>query len=569
MSEKKGIVLNRMYTGSYLSSNLGHEVINMFPDDEGNHYMYLNATGDFSAEHVGKIGSMLLIKYAGQDEDGRPWVEVLGYATGLEDIYNPQNRKQSEKDTVPCMRGYKRESKQMKEITYGGKPIHDIFKGSAQQDVLISYYATKLYVPKEDVKIFLRFAPFGQKKKKPAVTFGYSDTLEKEPSHFSHSIEKPCISYIWKRTSSDTPPSPLYNSRLYVVEMETKFASTSLKRYYKYKDEEGTDADKIRKTNGDLDKIISLISKGELWRDLPEGSLTMNDSSQSRENTKKKDVSIFDICRIENNENCFSNALAHFMDKYRREWCTKFFKDKGITLNENFEIFREVDATISKNNNDKTKNSGESNKKGGRIDILLKDNKNIIIIENKIMSDINGVKGDSEGKQLERYQEYAHWLKYQHELDEIKEKLKEQYVNGNLFDVHKDTKDKVLITINSKGDKQPYLRDKNKVEVQGKEIWKSYIGKEIKTLKVYLFVLSPNYNIPHIPESCGKWEIITYKEISDFLEKYLPLSEDTNLEDFFNVMQRHKCENLCDWLRIDMRNKFIARINKLLINSNA
>ena len=98
MSEKKGIVLNRMYTGSYLSSNLGHEVINMFPDDDGSHYMYLNATGDFSAEHVGKIGSMLLIKYAGQDEDGRPWVEVLGCATGLKDVYNP-NRFPQNKET--------------------------------------------------------------------------------------------------------------------------------------------------------------------------------------------------------------------------------------------------------------------------------------------------------------------------------------------------------------------------------------------------------------------------------------------------------------------------------------
>lgn len=124
-SEKTGIVLNRMYTGSYLSSNLGHEVINMFPDDNGDHYMYLNATGDFSADHVGKIGSMLLIKYAGQDEDGMPWVEVLGYATGLEDIYNPQHKKQRENDTVPCKGVTK-----FKDIKYGGVPICDIFKGS-------------------------------------------------------------------------------------------------------------------------------------------------------------------------------------------------------------------------------------------------------------------------------------------------------------------------------------------------------------------------------------------------------------------------------------------------------
>jgi hypothetical protein len=39
-SREKGIVLNRMYTGSYLSSNLGHEVINMFQADDDNYYLY-------------------------------------------------------------------------------------------------------------------------------------------------------------------------------------------------------------------------------------------------------------------------------------------------------------------------------------------------------------------------------------------------------------------------------------------------------------------------------------------------------------------------------------------------
>ena len=36
-SQGEDIVLNRMYTGSYLSSNLGHEVINMFQADNGKH----------------------------------------------------------------------------------------------------------------------------------------------------------------------------------------------------------------------------------------------------------------------------------------------------------------------------------------------------------------------------------------------------------------------------------------------------------------------------------------------------------------------------------------------------
>lgn len=49
MNNKNGIVLNRMYTGSYLSTNLGHEVINMFQADNGRHYLYLNAKGNYSS----------------------------------------------------------------------------------------------------------------------------------------------------------------------------------------------------------------------------------------------------------------------------------------------------------------------------------------------------------------------------------------------------------------------------------------------------------------------------------------------------------------------------------------
>ncbi len=33
MTKAKGIVLNRMYVGDYLSSNLGHEVINLYQAD--------------------------------------------------------------------------------------------------------------------------------------------------------------------------------------------------------------------------------------------------------------------------------------------------------------------------------------------------------------------------------------------------------------------------------------------------------------------------------------------------------------------------------------------------------
>ena len=74
---KKGIVLNRMYSGSYLTTNLGHEVINMFQSDNGKHYLYLNAKGNY--DHKGlNVKNMLLVRNIGNYS-----MEVVGLAKDL------------------------------------------------------------------------------------------------------------------------------------------------------------------------------------------------------------------------------------------------------------------------------------------------------------------------------------------------------------------------------------------------------------------------------------------------------------------------------------------------------
>ena len=35
------IILTRMYVGSYLQNHIGHEIINLFRDDNGNNYIYI------------------------------------------------------------------------------------------------------------------------------------------------------------------------------------------------------------------------------------------------------------------------------------------------------------------------------------------------------------------------------------------------------------------------------------------------------------------------------------------------------------------------------------------------
>ena len=54
---KKEIVLDLMYNGRYLKqdNNIGFEIINLFKNDNGEFYLYLQPYGTFAKEHKGKI----------------------------------------------------------------------------------------------------------------------------------------------------------------------------------------------------------------------------------------------------------------------------------------------------------------------------------------------------------------------------------------------------------------------------------------------------------------------------------------------------------------------------------
>ena len=147
-SEKTGIVLNRMYTGSYLSSNLGHEVINMFQADNGNHYLYLNSKGNFT-ERGANVGTMLLVRGIGDKR-----VEIVGLAKNLKPVKSAQC-------TLPRDLGIvdtdvqKQQLEYMEQITYGGAAIKDIFGDEGQQSVFISYEtkAENFYLPQRRIII--------------------------------------------------------------------------------------------------------------------------------------------------------------------------------------------------------------------------------------------------------------------------------------------------------------------------------------------------------------------------------------------------------------------------------
>ena len=437
---KTGIVLNRMYVGDYLSTNLGHEVINLFKADNGNHYVYLNSTGNFASVHKGKIGYMLFVKYHKENE-----MEVIGMATELKEVGGSdqslgQNYKTLNK-TIHTAQKYFIEKEPNGGVKYGGASILDIFNNAEQQSIFITYKAGEVYKPVKGLRIFLR----------------YGENAQNEVA----------------------------DNNLYFALKSYNLPKTSLKSYIYPEENEDRKAD----YNNILE---SLIKDTTLWTTESVEKVNV-DNSQIQQS-----VSIFDICQIQNDENRFSYALAYFMmqKKYRELW-QKFFSNHGIDLSDNYTVTREESAKIE---DDKWNHAEKPS--GGRIDLLIRDEKNVVVIENKIKSDINTKESDKDDTtQLNRYVNYVEWL-----------------------------------IENCDGAKP----------------------------KSHFLILTPKYNIPDVGEDMKKvYSIVTYHDLYHFLlENESVFDNDRNFVDFHNAMFRHTHNNVNDYLYYEMMEKFVHRIKE-------
>lgn len=453
--ERNGIVFNRMYVGKYIFENLGHEIINMYAADNGNHYLYLNATGNFEKKHAGRINTMLLTKSYKQNV-----VEVIGLATGLEDV--PGANQSLDKDFKKPKDNIRKDQEDYineEEIKYGGAPILQIFNNAEQQSIFITYKAEKFYKP----------------KKRILIAFGVELTDKELPD----------------------------NAEPLVRLIQLNWAKTSLKQYL-YPEN----------ANVDYETIINLINNSDLWEE-------DNTKVDSNTDIPIREISLIDICQIQNDENRFSYMLAYFMqqNRYRELW-KNFFKNAkchspedfqrvcslDITLEDNYSVTREKSILIENTDNKKQKING------GRIDIFICDKGNIVVIENKIKSDINSISTDENNStQLRRYYDYV----------------------------------------------------------------KKLIGNE-DSCKAHFLILTPNYNIPEIEEERDKsqkllelqmrdiYKIITYKELHDFLSENINVfKDDANFKFFYEAMKRHTYQNVNAYLYNEMEEKFIRRIKEI------
>lgn len=373
-NNKTGIVLNRMYTGSYLSTNLGHEVINMFQADDKKHYLYLNSKGNFG-KNGEEVGTMLFVKYAGEGS-----VEVVGKAENLNVVQSahctlPRDLERINEEVQKLQNDF------MKNIYYGGVPIQKIFGGIGQQSIYISYFV-------EEDNFFLPV--------------------------------KPIFIYFNSENAS------INKDKVY---LKRCFASTSLHQFV-------LDGE-------DLVVLNALINNEKYWN----VDNTPVDIVELESYVSPK-LSLFDICRITENELVFSNAIAFYIEKYPHLFKMLFGIESNIVC-----VKREY------------KN----------IDILIKDGEKLIIIENKIHSAINRKKSDKHNEsQLNRYWE---------ELIN-NEGIDETYIKGFIlcpeYAVKKIEEDKKNYKYNDKytiiSYKEIWENLKNTIEVQKDPNFEFFVG---------------------------------------------------------------------------------------------
>ena len=142
MAEKNTILINRMYVGEYLDTYIGHEFINTYRSDNGNHYIYVNAYGLINKAHRKSIDTVLLVRGINANV-----FEVLGYASGLE-LYLSNTAFDLRHESLPKAekeREYEAQIQRIRheKIQYGNLYLDQLFEG--QPNTTYITYRTKDY----------------------------------------------------------------------------------------------------------------------------------------------------------------------------------------------------------------------------------------------------------------------------------------------------------------------------------------------------------------------------------------------------------------------------------------
>lgn len=248
------ILINVMYSGSYLKTNLGHEVINLIASDNGDNYVYINPIGKIAKDKLKKyhIDCVLL----GQLVNATT-VKVLAKATGIEMLQSTKKAIENSSATEGEINDndYNEHCEEMKNVRYGGESLVKIFDNDEKQ-LLATYKAKDVREVKDE--LFIRIDD-GSQPKEDGIRY-------LSPSR--HSVDK-----------------------------DFQFAKTNPYMYFPEQNDAG-------ETMKDYKELLGIINDKKLWKDKEIGEYSALDYGKEL---------LIEIMQKEDSELAFSNMIAYYL----------------------------------------------------------------------------------------------------------------------------------------------------------------------------------------------------------------------------------------------------------------
>ena len=328
-----------LFRGGYLteSNMLGHEIINLFQDDDGHHYIYVVPWGLVGRDHVDKVGTIILARHIGNSQ-----VEIIAKAKvkgeafpgvnlsrlGLKNITNQQD----ENKIKELKKRKQIHGKFCKGISYGGKEITDIYHyydDNDIQQILVSY----------EVENFRFSNPDENTNQLPRLSFNSNNG-----------------------TNDD------------LIAMKSNMAKTSLKAFITRNSQIENELPKdkkeeMEKMRDDFKTLNELVKDSRYWE--PKDNSKMISTKDYSEVMSKNPTTFLTLIGKEDSEIVFSRLLCHYFSclELMNTFINNVLGKYGVhEVDKSFIVTQEED----------------------RIDIRIQCRDQTIVIENKIKSDING-----------------------------------------------------------------------------------------------------------------------------------------------------------------------------------
>ena len=515
------IIINKMYAGKYLETgeNIGHEIINLFQTDtnikhpNNKHYIYLNSIGTIDMDYVNDAE---IIYTEGKEKDARQVnrrIDVLLVRPINSHVFQILAKAENVKVLDSAIKS---------DAEYYTEHFDTMEKRRKAQEKLEIKY-NKVEISKILEKNF-----YNERTKQDIFATFVTDRLYKPQTSL----------FICSQTDNESETEiaqyKIMDGEYINIPTEKGFGRQSLRLFFTKDINENTKAE-----SKEFEKLVNIIDNNKRYWDEEYKFSQVTDDIL---NEKVDNINFLSIIKEDDRDLTFSNLLQYFLSN--KTILKSFCK--------NFNIDIQIDnANISVNREEHD------------IDLIIRDGKNIIIIENKILSGINGT-----DKTIENQLKKVCEIKNEKKSKSTKNKKKQ------IDNSQKIQNQKLYKELKNEVDNEP--KDAIVSQLSKYYFYARKIAKEeninIKNVKMYL--LCPEYQKNfYKPDNLKKYlygkkyTTITYKDLYNFFGE-LDCDKDFYFNEFLKAIEKHSKE-FNNSKEEEMKHRFIKAIKKVNNEQNS